>query len=67
VVRVESVFRERWREIGNDRDIIIGRVINVTGMIGVLSGLVRFAAALVFLLFRRGLGFDIAQLFQWFW
>jgi hypothetical protein len=50
-----------------DRDIIIGRVINVTGMIGVLAGLVLFAAALVFLLFRRGLGFDIAQLFQWFW
>jgi hypothetical protein len=47
-----------------DRDIIIGRVINVTGMIGVLAGLVLFAFALVFLLFRRGLGFDIAQLFQ---
>jgi hypothetical protein len=50
-----------------ERDIIIGRVINVTGMIGVLAGLVLFTFALVLLLFRRGLGFDIANSFQWFW
>jgi hypothetical protein len=39
-----------------DRDIIIGRVINVTGMIGVLAGLVLFTFVLVLLIFRRGLG-----------
>jgi hypothetical protein len=50
-----------------NRDILIGRVINVTGMIGVLAGLVLFTFGLVLLLFRRGLGFDIAHLFQWFW
>jgi hypothetical protein len=50
-----------------DRDIIIGRVINITGMIGVLAGLVLFAFALALLVFRRGLGFDIANSFKWFW
>lgn len=50
-----------------DRDIIIGRVINVAGMIGVLAGLVLFTFVLVLLLFRRGLGFDIASSFHWFW
>jgi hypothetical protein len=50
-----------------DRDIIIGRVINVAGMIGVLAGLVLFTFVLVLLLFRRGLGFDIANSFHWFW
>ena len=50
-----------------DREIMIGRVINVTGMIGVSAGLVLFAFGLVLLLFRRGLGFDIAHSFQWFW
>jgi hypothetical protein len=50
-----------------DRDIIIGHVINVTGMIGVLAGLVLFTFGLVLLLFRRGLGFDIANYFQSFW
>ena len=49
-----------------DRDIIIGRVINVTGMIGVLAGLVVFAFAIVFLIFRHGFGFDFAAL-HWFW
>jgi hypothetical protein len=51
----------------SDRDIIIGHVINITGMIGVLAGLVLFTFGLVLLLFRRGLGFDIANPFQWFW
>jgi hypothetical protein len=51
----------------SDRDIIIGHVINITGMIGVLAGLVLFTFGLVLLLFRRGLGFDIANSFQWFW
>jgi hypothetical protein len=50
-----------------DKEITIGRVINVTGMIGVFSGLVLFAFAMVLLLFRRGLGFDIASAFHWFW
>jgi hypothetical protein len=38
-----------------DRDIVIGRLINITGMIGVLAGLVLFSFGLVMLLFR------------WFW
>jgi hypothetical protein len=50
-----------------DKDIIIGRVINVTGMIGVLAGTVLFIFAIVFLLFRRGFGFDIPNTFHWFW
>jgi hypothetical protein len=43
-----------------DKDIVIGRVINVTGMIGVSAGIVLLAFGLVLLLFRRGFGFDIA-------
>jgi len=50
-----------------DKDIIIGRVINVTGMVGVSAGIVLFAFGIVFLLFRRGFGFNIANLFLWFW
>jgi hypothetical protein len=47
-----------------DKDIIIGRVINVTGMIGVSAGIVLLAFAIVLLLFRRGFGFNV---FHWFW
>jgi hypothetical protein len=50
-----------------DKNIIIGLVINVTGMIGVSAGTVLFAFGIVLLLFRRGFGFDIANLFHWFW
>jgi hypothetical protein len=50
-----------------DRDIIIGRVINVTGMIGVSAGLILLTFGLVLLLFRRGLGFDLGSSFHWFW
>jgi hypothetical protein len=50
-----------------DRGIIIGRVINVTGMIGVLAGLVLFTFAVVLLVFRRGFGFDIASSLHSFW
>jgi hypothetical protein len=50
-----------------DKDIIIGRIINVTGMIGVLAGTVLFAFGIVLLLLRRGLGFDTANPFHWFW
>jgi hypothetical protein len=50
-----------------DKDIIVGRVINVTGMIGVLAGIVLFAFGLTLLLFHRGFGFDIQSLFHWFW
>ena len=50
-----------------DRGIIIGRVINVTGMIGVLAGLVLFTFAVVLLVFRRGFGFDIASSLHLFW
>jgi hypothetical protein len=50
-----------------EKDIIIGRVINVTGMIGVVAGLILFAFAIVLLLFRRGFGFDIPDALLWFW
>jgi len=50
-----------------DRDIIIGRAINLTGMIGVMAGIFLFASAIVMLLFRRGFGFDIVGSFRWFW
>jgi hypothetical protein len=50
-----------------DKDIIIGRVINVAGMIGVSAGIVLLAFGIVLLLFRRGFGFDIASPFHWFW
>ena len=43
-----------------DKGIRIGRVINVTGMIGVAAGIVLSAFGIVLLLFRRGFGFDIA-------
>ena len=49
-----------------DKDIIIGRVINV-GMIGVSAGIVLLAFGLVLLLFRRGFGFNVGNLFHWFW
>jgi len=50
-----------------DKDIIIGRVINLTGMIGVSAGIVLLAFGIVSLIFRRGFGFDIANPFHWFW
>ena len=50
-----------------DKDITIGRVINITGMLGVSSGILLFAFGIVVLLFRRGLGFDIASAFHWIW
>jgi hypothetical protein len=50
-----------------DKNIIIGRVINVTGMIGVSAGIVLLAFGIVLLLFRRGFGVDIANPFHWFW
>ena len=50
-----------------DKDIIIGRVINVAGMIGVSAGIVLLAFAIVLLLFRRGSGFNVGNLLHWFW
>ena len=50
-----------------DKDVRIGRVINVTGMIGVSSGVLLFTFAVALILFRRGFGFDIRDLFHWFW
>jgi hypothetical protein len=50
-----------------DKDIMIGRVINVAGMIGVSAGIALLAFGIVLLLFRRGFGFDIANPFHWFW
>ena len=46
------------------RAIMIGRVIDAAGMIGVLARLVLFTFGLVLLLFRRGFGFDIASAFR---
>jgi hypothetical protein len=48
------------------KDIIIGRAINLTGMIGVSAGIVLMAFGIVLLLFRRGFGFDIANPFTGF-
>jgi hypothetical protein len=50
-----------------DKDIITGRVINVTGMIGVVSGLLLFTFGIVLIIFRHGFGFDISNSFRWFW
>jgi hypothetical protein len=50
-----------------NKDIIIGRVINITGMIGVLAGIVLFTFAIVLILFRRGFGLDIPNSIHWFW
>jgi hypothetical protein len=50
-----------------DKDIIIGRVINVTGMVGVSAGIVLLAFGIVLLLFRRGFGFEIANAFHLLW
>jgi hypothetical protein len=50
-----------------NRDIIIGRVINVTGMIGVLAGIVLFTFAIVLIVFQRGFGLDIPNSIHWFW
>jgi hypothetical protein len=50
-----------------DREIVIGRGINVTGMVGVSAGIVLCAFAIVFLLFRLGFGFDFARLFLSSW
>ena len=44
-------------------DLFIGHMINVTGMIGVLAGLVLVTFAIVLIVFRHGFGFDI---FRWF-
>jgi hypothetical protein len=48
-----------------DKDLKIGRAINLTGMIGVASGILLFTMGFVFLVFRHGLGL----VFQgpWFW
>jgi hypothetical protein len=49
------------------RNLTIGHVINVTGMIGVCAGIVLFAFGIVLLVFRRGFGFEIATPVHWFW
>jgi hypothetical protein len=50
-----------------DKNIIIGRVINVTGMIGVVAGTFLFTFGIVLLVFRRGFGFDIPNPVHRFW
>ena len=63
-----SDFRgDSGRSVMANRDIIIGRVINITGMIGVLAGTVLFTFAIVLILFRRGFGLDIPNSIHWFW
>ena len=49
-----------------NKDIIIGRVINITGMVGVLAGTVLFTFAIVLILFRRSFGLDIPNSIHWF-
>ena len=49
-----------------DKNIIIGRVINLTGMIGVAAGTVLFAFGIVLLVFRRGFGLDMPNPVHWF-
>jgi hypothetical protein len=50
-----------------DKDIAIGIVINATGAVGVLSGILLFLFGIVLLVFRRGFGFELANPFHWFW
>jgi hypothetical protein len=50
-----------------DKDLIIGRAINMTGMIGVSAGIVLFAFGFVLLIFRRGFGFEVTKVFHWLW
>jgi hypothetical protein len=50
-----------------DKNIIIGRVINVAGMVGVSAGIVLFTFAMVLMVFRRGFGVDIPNSLHWFW
>jgi uncharacterized membrane protein len=49
------------------KNLIIGRAINVTGMIGVSAGAILFTFGIVLLVFRRGFGFDIPNPVHWFW
>ena len=64
----KSDFRgDSERSVMAKKDIIIGRVINITGMIGVLAGTVLFTFAIVLILFRRGFGLDIPSSIHWFW
>ena len=50
-----------------DKEITIGRAINITGMIGVVAALVLFTFGIVLLVFRQGFGFEIQNSFRWFW
>ncbi len=50
-----------------EKEIVIGRVMNVTGMVGASAGIVLCAFAIVCLLFRRGFGFDFATPFLSSW
>src|SRR5262245_8825310 len=64
----KSDFRgNSGRSVILNKNIIIGRVINVTGMIGVLAATVLFTFALVLILFRRGFGLYIPNSIHWFW
>jgi hypothetical protein len=57
-------FPKRWEISMADKNIIIGHVINVTGMLGVLSGIVLFTFVIVLLLFRYGFGLDTPNWFH---
>src|SRR5207247_11362271 len=64
----KGYFRgDSGRSVMANKDIIIGRVINITGMLGVLAGTVLFTFAIVLILFRRGFGLDIPSAIHWFW
>jgi len=50
-----------------DKDLIVGRAINMAGMIGVSAGIVLFAFGIVLLIFRRGFGVEVTNAFHWLW
>ena len=54
------------RSLTADKGILIGHVINATGMLGVFSGVLLFTFGIVLLVFRYGFGIDI-NLFHRFW
>jgi hypothetical protein len=50
-----------------DKHLVIGHLINFTGMIGVASGIFLFTIGIVPLLFRHWFGFNVPGPFHWFW
>ena len=50
-----------------DKNIIIGRVINVTGNSAGIVLFTFFTFAMVLMVFRRGFGVGIPNSLHWFW